>query len=216
MYRSCLATRTRERVMMNLFYGDMLPPRRLRRQGSAPDGVLVGTASPLRLRVEAVDHHLTPEGTVCIAAMLDDRLISRCAVPEQTAEDFLSMELFEQPVALALNVRPADPGLEGNLLALVPLSDAAAREKGESSEPWKGSVPGAGYEQAAGESSGSPDDKEGQLVGVFLGQVVRFDEDRKHPDNLLREAADMLAGVVRGRIGNVVDRLIQDLSEPES
>ena len=199
--------------MMNLFYGDMLPPRRLRRQRSAPDGVLVGTASPVRLRVEPVDHHLTPEGTVCIAAMLDDRLISRCAVPEETAEDFLSMELFEQPVALALNVRSADPGLEGNLLALVPLSNATAREKGEDSEPWKASVPGAGYEQAADDS---PGDGEGQLVGVFLGQVVRFDEDRKHPDNLLREAADMLAGVVRGRIGNVVDRVIQDLSEPES
>jgi hypothetical protein len=203
--------------MTSLYYGDMLPPRRLRSHRSAPDGVLVGTASPVRLRVEPIDHHLTPDGTVCIATMLDDRLISRCAVPEETAEDFLSMELFEQPVALALNVRRVDPGLEGNLLALVPLSDTTASQEGEDPEPWKGSVPGAGYEQAAGGSSGSPgNDGEGQLVGVFLGQVVRFEEDRKHPDNLLREAADMLAGVVRGRIGNVVDRLIHELQEPES
>lgn len=201
--------------MTNLFYGDMLPPRRLKRAGAASEGVLVGTASPVWLRVEPMDHHLTPEGTVCIATVLNERVISRCAVPEETAEDFLSMELFEQPVALALNVKAGGPGLEGNLLALVPLSD---RPDEGPEEPWKRSVPGAGYEEAAravggDEDAGDGDEAaEGQLVGVFLGQVVRFDEDRRYPDNLLREAADMLAGVVRGRIGDVVDRVLRDLT----
>ncbi len=195
--------------MINLFFGEMLPPSRKTSEGDG-ESVLVGTASSVRLRVEPVEHHLTPNDTVCIGTYLNGKLISRCAVPDETAEDFLSMELFGEPVALALNVRVAGPGLEANLLALVPLADAEPEEN--ASEPWKRSVPGAGYERAAEPTDGVDD---GHLVGIFLGQVVRFHADRKHPDSLLREAADMLAGVVRGRVGNVVDRLIRGLSQTE-
>lgn len=201
--------------MTDLYFGSMLPPGRESPGGGgaateepqSTEGVLVGTASPLTLGVERIEHHLAPEGTVCIATSFRKRMISRCAVPEDTAEEFLEMELFETPVSLALNVRPGGPGLEGNLLALVPLSEARGAQ-GED-EPWKASVPGSGYEEAAHE-----EDEEGHLVGIFLGQVVRFEEDRKHPDNLVREAADMLAGVVRGKVGKLVDRVLEDLTGP--
>lgn len=204
--------------MTDIYYGGMLPPGRETGRGDEGDvaeprprveGVVVGTASPLTLRLEPLDHHLAPEGTVCVGTFFGDHLISRCALPEETAEEFLGMELFERPVSLALNVSPGGPGLEGNLLALVPITEA--RDEPESREPWKASVPGAGYEEAAREEGGG---EEQHLVGVFLGQVVRFEEDRKHPGSLVREAADMLANVVRGRIGNVVDRVIEDLTGP--
>lgn len=202
----------------NLFFGDLLPPNQEGRKESEGENVLVGTASPVQVRIEPIEHHLAPEGTTCIGTFLGDRLIGRCAVPEETAEEFLQMELFERPVALALNVRKGGPGLEASLLALVPLSEAEGlrRDREESEEPWKRSVPGAGYESAAAGTVDPNEEGESQLVGIFLGQVVRFDEDRKHRANLVREAADMLAGVVRGRIGNVVDRLIQNLTSSES
>lgn len=199
----------------NLFFGDLLPPSA---QGDAEtdgESVLVGTAAPVPVRVEPIEHHLAPEGTVCIGTFLGERIIGRCAVPAETAAEFLAMELFERPVALALNVRKGGPGLEANLLALVPLSEAdglrrAGPGPGPEDEPWKTSVPGAGYEAAAADAG--DEEGENQLVGIFLGQVVRFGEDRRHPAHLVREAADMLGGVVRGRIGNVVDRLIEDLT----
>ncbi len=202
------------RFVMNLFFGDMQPPNAEVRRHAAAEGVLVGTASPVRLRIEKVQHHLTPGGTVCVATYLGKRLIGRCAVPEETAEEFLQMELFNRPVSLALSVRPGGPGVEGNLLALVPLSDASSDgpPDGSGPEAWRRSVPGAGYDAAALANEGT----EQPLAGVFLGQVVRLEEDRKHPENLLREAADMLSGVVRGRIGNIVDRLISDVPEPGS
>lgn len=190
--------------MPNLFYGDMLPPADRARIDADGDTVLVGTASPVTLTVESIEHHLAPEGTVCIGTFLNGNLIGRCAVPEETAEEFVAMELFRRPVALALNVHAGGPGVEGSLLALVPASEA--RQEEDEEEPWKESVPGSGFEEAAGTES------ESHLVGIFLGEVVRFQEDRKHPSSLVREAADMLAGVVRGRIGNVVDRVIRDLT----
>jgi len=194
--------------MVNLFYGDMKPPNQEGRSAAESEGVLVGTASPVQLAVRVAEHHLTPPESVCIATFHNGRQISRCAVPSETADEFLSMELFEKPVSLAINARAGDPGVEGNLLALVPLSP---RESEEDTTPWRNSVPGAAYDAVRDEG-----DEKQHLVGIFLGQVVRFKEDRRFPDSLSREAADMLGGVVRGRIGKLVDRVIRHLSEQGS
>ncbi len=191
---------------MNLYFGDMLPPNRESRAERRGEHVLVGTASPVQLEVRAVEHHLTPAGTACICTFHDGRSISRCAIPEDSVREFLEMELFKRPVSLALNVSQGGPGVEGNLLALVPMEGQL--DAGEEEAPWKSSVPGSGYEEAAGLAP-----EEGQLVGIFLGQVVRFEKDRRHSGNLLREAADMLAGIIRGQVGSVVDRVIQDLTD---
>lgn len=191
--------------MTTLFFGDMLPPPRDRAR-EPDEHVLVGTASPIQLDVRPIEHHLTPDGTVCIGTFHEGRAIGRCAIPAESVEDFLEMELFQAPVSLALNVRKGGPGVEGSLLALVPME----RTEPEDEEPWRASVPGSGFDSEAGAGdSGS----EAQLVGIFLGEVVRFDRDRRNADSLLREAADMLAGVIRGQVGSVVDRVIEDLTE---
>ncbi len=193
--------------MTNLFFGDMLPPPRERTE-EREEHVLVGTASPIRLDVRPIEHHLTPDGTVCIGTFHEGRAIGRCAIPADSVDDFLEMDLFDRPVSLALNVREGGPGVEGSLLALVPM---VRTDEAESDEPWRASVPGAGYD-APEEAEEEEEDPGAQLVGIFLGEIVRFEEDRRNPDSLLREAADMLAGVIRGQVGSVVDRVIADLS----
>ncbi|WP_419948834.1 hypothetical protein [Candidatus Palauibacter sp.] len=192
---------------MTLYFGDMLPPSP--EDESRREHVLVGTASPLKLDVHPIRHHLTPNGTVCIGTFHQERPIGRCAIPAESVKDFLQMDLFEKPVALALNVRKGGPGLEGSLLALVPM-DHAARAGREPDEPWKASVPGSAYDAEAGSSGG--DSSSTQLVGIFLGEVVRFEGDRREPASLLREAADMLACVIRGQVASVGGRVIQHLT----
>lgn len=191
--------------MTNLFFGDMLPPPR---DAFEHEHVLVGTAAPLLLEVRPIDHHLAPEGTVCIGTFHQGRAIGRCAIPQESVDDFLEMDLFDEPVSLALNVRRGGPGIEGSLLALVPM-DRGEELDGEE-EPWKASVPGADFESR--EEPDEEDSSSQQLVGIFLGEIVRFEGDRHNPDSLLREAADMLAGVIRGQVGSVVDRVIEDLT----
>ena len=201
--------------MTTLFFGDMLPPPR--RKGERHQHVLVGTASPVQLDVRPIEHHLTPEDAICIGTFHEGRPIGRCAIPSDSVENFLEMELFDSPVSLALNVREGGPGVEGSILALVPMDrarDQDAEEGDDEDEPWRTSVPGAAYEADAEEDEDEDEDREddAQLVGIFLGEVVRFEHDRKDGDSLLREAADMLAGVIRGQVGSVVDRVIEELT----
>ena len=194
---------------MTLYFGDMQPPPP--EDARRDEHVLVGTASPVQLDVRPIEHDLTPSGSVCIGTFHEKRAIGRCAIPSESVGDFMQMELFDTPVALALNVRQGGPGLEGSLLALVPM-DRAAHGGREPDEPWKTSVPGSGYDAAsvsdgAGESST-------HLVGIFLGEVVRFEGDRKQPASLLREAADMLACVIRGQVTSVGGRVLEHLTAP--
>jgi len=199
-----------EGMMTSLYFGDMLPPPH--RAGDRHEHVLVGTASPIHLEVRPIEHHLTPEGAICIGTFHDGRPIGRCAIPADSVEDFLDMDLFDVPVALALDVREGGPGVEGSLLALVPIDRDEEGQDGFVDEPWKTSVPGAGYDAGPADDERENGDTEGQLVGIFLGEVVRFTRDRKNPDSLLREAADMLSDVIRGLVGSVVDRVLEDLT----
>lgn len=194
--------------MTTLYFGDMLPPPRERAaEADEHEHVLVGTASPIQLEVRPIEHHLTPSGAVCIGTFHEGRPIGRCAIPSDSVDDFLEMELFRTPVSVALNVRKGGPGVEGSLLALVPI-ERTEGEEDEDEEPWRSSLPGAAYDADVDE-----DASDRHLVGIFLGEVVRFDSDRRNGDSLLREAADMLAGVIRGQVGSVVDRVIEDLTE---
>ncbi len=55
-------------------------------------------------------------------------------------------------------------------------------------------------------------DDEGQpMAAVLLGQIVRFQRDRKHPDSLPLETVDILARIVSGRVVEVVDKVLEDL-----
>lgn len=191
---------------MTLYFGDMLPPKPDDRRRRA--NVIVGVASPVKLDVRPIEEELTPDGTVCIGTFHGNRVLARCAIPAESITQFLEMDLFDNPVAVALNVRRGGPGLTGNVLALVPV-DVASGTSREVDEPWKASVPGGGYDEqlAAGGDDDTP-----TLVGIFLGEVVRFEDDRRAPASLLREAADMLGCVLRGEVASVGGRVLEDLT----
>ncbi|MEO8449592.1 MAG: hypothetical protein ABI647_07370 [Gemmatimonadota bacterium] len=178
-----------------------------------PEGVvLAATDRALPLRVEPAPDERIPDGMVCLASYLGDRLIARCAVPQEAADKLNAQGFFNDPVRLMLAAREEPPGLQCRLFAIVDLpeeqdgdedNDEESRE-----EPWASSVPGAGYEAHIG---GGVDADGPTHALVFLGQIVRFDKDRKHPDNLAMEAADVLRRVVEGQAVEVVDKLLDDL-----
>ena len=183
---------------------------------------LAATDRPLPLRLETIEDERAPDGMSCIGSFLGPKLVARCVVPPDAAAFLLERGLFSQPVRLALAAREEPPGLQCQLFALVELpSDFfTGAEEREDESPWADSVPGAAYDR---EISGAPPEMESrresaeedsddeQQAAVFLGQIIRFDKDRRHPGDLALETMDVLRTIVQGDVSEVVDKVLEDL-----
>ncbi len=170
------------------------------------DMVLAATDRPVPLSVRRIDDDRVPEGLVGLGSFLDQRLIARCAVPTDVAAMIEEQELFEQPVQLVLAAREEAPGLQCRLFAVVEVPQG---REDEPREPWADSVPGAGFDQ---ENEEDEEDAEPAQAMVFLGQIIRFERDRRHKESLALETADVLRRIVEGQAVEVVDKVIEDLT----
>lgn len=194
---------------------------------------LAATDRPLPLRLATIEDERAPDGMSCIGSFLGPKLVARCVVPPDAAAFLLERGLFTNPVRLALAAREESPGLQCQLFALVELpgdffNRAEEDEEGES--PWADSVPGAAYDRAVSGEPDPGDDAEAadnddddaeeteeesadadRQAAVFLGQIIRFDKDRKHPDDLALETMDVLRTIVQGDVSEVVDKVLEDL-----
>src|SRR5690606_17286335 len=182
---------------------------------------LAATETPVELRVSLVEDDRTPEGMVCMGTFRGERLIARCVLPPAAWEQIEEYGLFDEPVPVVLVAREAPPGLQCQLFAMVPVPDLEEEdlEEEEGEEPWAASVPGAGYEAAVAEDADDADDDEGDdddddeagVTPLPLGNIVRYERDRVHPDSLPHEAADVLMKIIEGKTSEVVDRALADL-----
>ena len=170
----------------------------------APPAVFVSTRDPVALSVAPLDDDRAPEGSA-LGAYIGDRLVARCAMPREAIERLIEMNLFSEPVPLALLAVEEEPGLQCRLFALIP-ADRLADEDGES-EPWQASVPS--YEDALEDDEGEEEDDDeddeeededgdGTVASILLGHIVRFQKDRKFADDLTAEAVDVLQKIVLG------------------
>ncbi|MGE0347004.1 MAG: hypothetical protein AB7P61_12825, partial [Gemmatimonadales bacterium] len=128
--------------------------------------------------------------------------------------------VFAEPRQLVLAAREEDPGLRCELYAIIPMPTPTAEdleEEDEEREPWAQSVPSSNYEQAVAELE-EDDQAEPEagptMAAVLLGQIVRFQKDRRHPESLPLETVDVLARIVSGRVVEVVDKVLGDLLGP--
>ena len=169
--------------------------------------VFVATAEPVSLTVAALDDPRAPEGTA-LGSYIDGRLVARCAMPRGSIDRLMELGLLENPVPLGLVAFEAEPGLQCRLLALVPAADVEEEETAD--EPWRESVPSFEERMAAddGDSGENP-----SFAAILLGNIVRFDRDRKHKDSLVQEAIDVLQRIVGGAgpLGDADARAIDDL-----
>jgi hypothetical protein len=185
---------------------------------------LAATETPVELRVALVEDDRTPEGMVCMGTYRGDRLIARCVLPPAAWAQIEEYGLFDEPVPVVLVARESPPGLQCQLFAMVPVPDLDEEdleEEEEGDEPWAASVPGAGYEAAVAEEAaleGDEDDEDDSeeeddagVTPLPLGNIVRYERDRVHPDSLPHEAADVLMKIIEGKTSEVVDRALADL-----
>jgi hypothetical protein len=173
----------------------------------ARPAVFVTTREPITLVVERLEDSRAPEASA-LGAYIDGRLVARSAMPPEAIERLLDLNLFEEPVPLGLFAYEEDPGLQCRLFALVPRSSLEG--EAHSDEPWKESVPS--FEASSMDDDDDElddvdddddDDEDGDEESVpfetiLLGHIVRFDRDRRHPDDLAAEAVDILQRIIHG------------------
>jgi hypothetical protein len=178
-------------------------------------GVLAATDDPVPIEVREIEDDRVPEGMLCLGTFLDGQLVARCAVPPDAVEYLSRHQLFNEPRQLVLAAREEEPGLRCELYALVPITRDDEFEEGgsEEDEPWAASVPSSQYEREV-EGKGAHRPEEETMAAILLGQIVRFQKDRKHPESLPLEAVDVLAKIVSGRVVEVVDKVLEDLLGP--
>src|SRR5262245_17324591 len=114
------------------------------------DVVLAATDRPLQLAVRRLQDERVPEGMIGLGSFLNERLIARCAVNEDTAAFMEEQHLFERPVHLVLAAAEGSPGLQCRLFAVVDVDPRSMNDDDDEDgpEPWADSVPGAGFEAA--------------------------------------------------------------------
>lgn len=175
---------------------------------------LAATEDPVQLDVQLVEDERTPDGMVCMGTFRDGRLIARCVLPPEAWQELSDNEIFGDAVPVVLVAQEAPPGLQCRLYAMIVVPEEEEDEQ-EPAEPWAASVPSSAYEAAVAESDEeSEETPDVRLVPLPLGNIVRFERDRVHPDSLPREAVDVLEKLIQGRTSEVVDRALADLLNP--
>ena len=168
--------------------------------------VFVSTAVPVQISVAPLDDERAPQGSA-LGAYIGQRLVARCAMPPEAVERLMELDLFSEPVPLALLAVEEEPGLQCRLFALVPAERIADAQ--HDNEPWKASVPS--FEDALDDEDDEEDEDGGladdddedeeeddAVASILLGHIVRFQSDRKFADDLTAEAVDVLQKIVLG------------------
>jgi hypothetical protein len=176
-------------------------------ENSAPvPAAIAATAEPVQLTVRLVEDDRVPAEMVCMGTYRNGRLVARSVLSPEAWAQILEHRLFEEPLQVVLVARVAPPGLQCQLFAMVPLPQ---EEPDEPQEPWAASVPSSSYEASLDEAS--TEDNDARVAPVPLGNIVRYQRDRVHPESLPLETADILKKIVEGEAAEVVDRALADL-----
>jgi hypothetical protein len=175
-------------------------------ESSAPiPAAIAATAEPVQLEVGLIEDERVPAEMVCMGTYRNGRLVARSVMSPEAWEQIQAHGFFDEPLQVVLVARVAPPGLQCQLFAMVPLPD----EADEPEEPWSASVPSSSYEASVSEESAESDDPE--VAPVPLGNIVRYQKDRVHPESLPLETADILKKIIEGETAEVVDRALADL-----
>ncbi len=174
---------------------------------AATPAAIAATEEAVQLEVALIEDERVPSGMVCMGTFRNGRLVARSVLTPEAWAQIEEHGFFDEPLQVVLVARLAPPGLQCQLFAMVPLPED---ELDDSEEPWAASVPSSGYESAL-ESESDGEEEDPEVAPIPLGNIVRFDKDRVHPDSLPLETADVLKKIIEGDASEVVDRALSDL-----
>jgi hypothetical protein len=177
-------------------------------EGDTPSpAAIAATERPVQLTVGLLEDERVPEGMVCMGSYRNGRLVARAVLPPEAWGQIHELGIFDEPVQVVLVARAAPPGLQCQLYAMVPLPE----DDDEEDEPWSASVPGSSYESVVEGEEEAAEEEDPAVAPIPLGNIVRYERDRVHPESLPLETVDILRRIIDGETSEVVDRALADL-----
>lgn len=167
---------------------------------------IAATEEPVQLEVALVEDERVPSDMVCMGTFRNGRMVARAVLTPEAWAQIEEHGFFDEPLQVVLVARLAPPGLQCQLFAMVPVGQ---EEREEADEPWAASVPSSAYEATV--EAETEEEEDPQVAPIPLGNIVRFERDRVHPDSLPLETADVLRKIIEGGTSEVVDRALSDL-----
>jgi hypothetical protein len=167
---------------------------------------IAATEEPVQLEVALVEDDRVPSDMVCMGTFRNGRMVARAVLTPEAWAQIEEHGFFDEPLQVVLVARLAPPGLQCQLFAMVPVGP---EEREEADEPWAASVPSSAYESTV--ESETDEEEDPQVAPIPLGNIVRFERDRVHPDSLPLETADVLRKIIEGGTSEVVDLALSDL-----
>lgn len=167
---------------------------------------IAATEEPVQLEVGLVVDERIPTGMICMGTYRNGRLVARAVLTPEAWAQIEEHGFFDEPVQVILVARLAPPGLQCQLFAMVPIPEEGSEEP---EEPWAASVPSSSYETSLESEAAAEEDPE--VAPIPLGNIVRYDRDRVHPESLPLETADVLKKIIEGGASEVIDRALADL-----
>ena len=174
--------------------------------GTPVPTAIAATEDPIRLDVALIEDERVPADMVCMGTYRDGRLVARSVMTPQAWAQIEEQRFFDEPLQVVLVARVAPPGIQCQLFAMVPLP---AEESDDMEEPWAASLPGTSYEATLGNEEDGQENPRAEPVP--LGNIVRYERDRVHPESLPLETADVLKRIVEGDAAEVLDRALAGL-----
>ena len=179
--------------------------------------VVVTYPHALDLEVEQLDHSTAPENSTALAYYFRGGLIARGVVSDDAVESIQT--LVNDPVHLALAAQEDERGnIDGRLCLVLPVElgkELMKDEESEPEEPWKASVPAPPSEidSYGSKKKDEPEAENGQpqIALLPIGNIVRSNEARNHPDDVAADAREMLANLLAGQGRDSVRKAIDDL-----
>ena len=179
--------------------------------------VVVTYPHALELEIERLDHMSVPENSTGLAYYFRGGLIARGVVSDNAVDPIET--LVSDPVHLALAAQEDERGnIDGRLCLVVPVEvgkQLMKEEEGEPEEPWKASVPAPPSEidSYASKKKDDPEADNGhpEIPLLPIGNIVRSNEARNHPEDVAADAREMLANLLAGQGQDSVRKAIDDL-----
>ena len=182
---------------------------------------------PLLLHIERLDRPGAAPGHQPVAftrAGPSQVLLAVNAYPAPLVSAFLASDVFGEPVIIMGAAWEDEGGVRGELSALLPARTMKDMQEtisppdnaDDERDPWADSTTrgGSSYDDAVDGTDDDHDADDSQSEPHFplvIGAIIRFPENRKHPDDFALEVDDLMRSILDGRAMDASEKRIENL-----